>query len=48
MGTSAGKLADSKSLEAADEEEDPISLEGNVQDHVKALELESGSLKQAL
>ena len=39
MGTSAGKLADSKSSEAADEEEDPVSLYGNVQDHVKALKI---------
>ena len=51
MGTSAGKLADSESSEAADEEEDPVSrsLEGNVQDHVKALKLrirqfEAGSM----
>ena len=39
MGTSAGKLADSESSEAADEEEDPFSLEGNVQDHVKVLKI---------
>ena len=49
MGTSAGKLADSKSSEAADEEEDPVSLYGNVQDHVKALKIrirqfEAGSM----
>ena len=48
---SAGKLADSESSEAADEEEDPFSLEGNVQDHVrvKALKIkirqfEAGSM----
>ena len=34
---SAGKLADCKSLEAADKEEGHVSWEGNVQDHVKAL-----------
>ena len=39
MGTSAGKLADSESSEAAAEEEDPLSLEGNVQDHVKTLKI---------
>ena len=39
MGTSARKLADSESSEAADEEEGPFSLEGNVQDHVKALKI---------
>ena len=39
MGTSAGKLADSESSEAADEEEDPFSLESNVQDHIKALKI---------
>ena len=39
MGTTARKLADSESSEAADEEEDPFSLEGNVQDHVKALKI---------
>ena len=39
MGTSAGELADSESSEKADEEEDPLSLEGNVQDHVKALKI---------
>ena len=49
MGISAGKLADSESSEAADEEDDPVSLEGNVQDHVKALKirirlLEAGSV----
>ena len=49
MGTSAGKLADSESSEAADEEEDPVSLEGNVQVHIKALkirirQLEAGSM----
>ena len=49
MGTSAGKLADSESSEAADEEEDPFSLEGNVQDHIKALkswirQFETGSM----
>ena len=49
MGTSAGKLADSESSEAADEEDDPVSLEGNVQDHVKALKIrirlfEAGSM----
>ena len=49
MGTSAGKLADSESSEAADEEEDPVSLEGNVEDHVKSLKIrirqfEAGSM----
>ena len=49
MGTSAGKLADSESSEATDEEEDPFSLEGNVQDQVKALKIrirqfEAGSM----
>ena len=49
MGTSAGKLAFSESSEAADEKEDPVSLEGNVQDHVKALKIrirqfEAGSM----
>ena len=49
MGTSAWKLADSESSEAADEEEGPLSLEGNVQDHVKALKIrirqfEAGSM----
>ena len=49
MGTSAGKLADSESSEAAGEEEDPVSLEGNVQDHVMALKIrirqfEAGSI----
>ena len=33
----AGKLTDSESSEEADEEEDPVSWEGNVKDHVKAL-----------
>ena len=37
MGTSAGKLADSESSETDDEEEDPVSCEGNVQDHAKVL-----------
>ena len=49
MGISAGKLAVSESSEAADEEEDPVSLEDNVQDHAKALKIrirqfEAGSM----
>ena len=49
MGISAGKLAVSESSEAADEEDDPFSLEGNVQDHVQALKIrtrqfEAGSM----
>ena len=50
MGTSAWKLADSESSEAADEEEDPVSLEGNVQDHVQSLKIRirQFNLKQAL
>ena len=40
MGTSAsGELRDSESSKAAEEEGDPVSLEGNVQDHVKALKI---------
>ena len=45
METSAGKLADSESSEAADEEEDPVSLEGNVQDHVKVLKVRIGQFE---
>ena len=37
MRTSAGKLADSESSEAANEEDDPTSLEGSFQDHLKTL-----------
>ena len=49
MGTSAGKLADTESSEAADDEEEPFFLEGNVQDHAKVLKIrirqfEAGSM----